>query len=173
VTLADGTSRMIGGSGSSNGHNGSKALNGGSSRLDPPPSLIVFFSPSCGACEALPDAITKLVRERGRGEIDVIAVISGTEREEAARYAAEHSLTDVAVVASGDFPEYYIPRNGVPFAVALSGDGQVAAKGKPRTFEHLREMAYAARHMAELATTHSFRDHEWGQSAPYWENAAN
>jgi hypothetical protein len=151
LTLIDGTPKTIGGG------------------VGGRPGLIVFFSPSCGACEALPDAIAKLGREpNDRDALDLLAVISG-DRAAAARLAADKSLQHVAVAASEDFPEHYIPRHGVPFALALTTDGIIAARGKPKNIDHLREMALAARHMAELATTHSVRDHEWGQSAPYWD----
>ena len=150
LTLVDGTPKTIGGG------------------VGGRPGLIVFFSPSCGACEGLPPAMAKLGRELGRDELDLLAVIS-TDRPGAARLAREKGLGHVDVAAKEDFPEHYIPRHGVPFAIALSGDGIIAARGKPKNLEHLREMAHAARHMAELATAHSSRDHEWGQSAPYWE----
>jgi thiol-disulfide isomerase/thioredoxin len=169
LTLVDGTPRSVGGP---------------SGR----PTLVVFFSPSCGACEALPDAIAKIGAEQaarrdqccddngdgdhvatgGTPELDLVAVISA-DRAGAARLAAEKSLDSVSVAASEDFPEHYIPRHGVPFAIALTAGGVVAARGKPKTLAHLREMAHAASHMAELATTHAARDHEWGQSAPYWD----
>lgn len=147
VTLVDGTAKTIGG--------------GVGNR----PALIVFFSPTCGACEALPGAIAKMA---GDDDIDLLAVISG-DRAAASKLAADKALGRVAVAAGDDFPEHIIPRRGVPFAIALSADGTIAARGKPKSLEHLREMAHAARHMAELATTHSSRDHEWGQSVPYWD----
>ncbi len=152
LTLADGSAATVGGPRQN-------------------PALVVFFSPSCGACEALPDAITKLTNEstNGQAPLDVLAVLS-SDRAAAAQFATEKQMTGVPVAASEDFPEHYIPRNGVPYAVALTPDGIVAARGKPKSLAHLREMAQAARHMAELATTHSVRDHEWGQSAPYWES---
>ena len=71
-----------------------------------------------------------------------------------------------------DFPEEYIPKIGVPSALALTADGVVAAKGRPKNLEHLREMVAAAQHMADLATSISVRQHEWGESAPYWETSA-
>lgn len=134
------------------------------------PALVVFFSPSCGACEALPQAVTQLVGESKDGDaaIDLLAVLS-SDRGAAAKFATDKGMTGVPLAASEDFPEHYIPRNGVPYAVALTPDGIVAARGKPKNLQHLREMAHAARNMAQLATTHSTRDHEWGQSAPYWE----
>jgi methylamine dehydrogenase accessory protein MauD len=150
LTLIDGTPRTVG---------------GGVGRK---PSLVVFFSPSCGACEALPGAVATLVHDADASELDLLAVISA-DRESVTRFVAEKSLQHVAVAASEDFPEHYIPRHGVPFAIALTAEGIVAARGKPKTLDHLREMVQAARHMAELATTHSARDHEWGESAPYWE----
>jgi methylamine dehydrogenase accessory protein MauD len=133
-------------------------------------ALVVFFSPSCGACEALPEAITTVANEVANGEtpLDMLAVVS-SDRAAAARFAVEKRMNGVPVAASEDFPEHYVPRNGVPYAVALTPDGVVAARGKPKSLAHLREMAHAARHMAELATSHAVRDHEWGQSAPYWD----
>jgi len=148
--LVNGTARSVGGRGSR-------------------PTLIVFFSPSCGACEALPHALGQLRRGVPGDDLDLLAVLS-TDRAAAARFVTERALGHVQFAASEDFPEHYIPRRGVPFAIALGADGVVAARGKPKTLEHLREMAHAAQHMADLATTHSFRDHEWGQSAPYWDN---
>jgi methylamine dehydrogenase accessory protein MauD len=149
LTLVDGRARSVGGGGTR-------------------PTLIVFFSPSCGACEALPDAIAKLRREVPHDDLDLVAVLS-SDRAGAAKFVAERSLEHVTFAANEDFPEHYIPRHGVPFAIALAADGIVAARGKPKTLEHLREMAQAAQRMAELATTVSTRDHEWGQSAPYWD----
>jgi methylamine dehydrogenase accessory protein MauD len=147
LTLVDGRSRSVGGT---------------------RPTLIVFFSPSCGACEALPDAIAKLRLDVPHDDLDILAVLS-TDRAGAAKFVAERSLEHVTFAANVDFPEHYIPRHGVPFGIALAADGIVAARGKPKTLEHLREMAHAAQRMAELATTVSMRDHEWGQSAPYWD----
>jgi DNA-binding transcriptional LysR family regulator len=149
LTLVDGTPRSFGGRGDK-------------------PALVVFFSPSCGACEALPEAIARLRRDYPSEDLDLLAVLS-TDRAEAAKFVAARALEHVDVAASADFPEHDIPRHGVPFAIALTPDGVIAARGKPKTLEHLREMAHAAGHMAELATTHSFRDHDWGQSAPYWD----
>jgi methylamine dehydrogenase accessory protein MauD len=149
LTLVDGRARSVGGDGAR-------------------PTLIVFFSPSCGACEALPDAIGNLRRDVPHDDLDVLAVLS-SDRVGTAKFVAERSLDHVAFAASADFPEHYIPRHGVPFAIALAADGIVAARGKPKTLEHLREMVNAAQRMAELATTVSMRDHEWGQSAPYWD----
>jgi methylamine dehydrogenase accessory protein MauD len=149
LTLVDGRARSVGGRGTR-------------------PTLIVFFSPSCGACEALPDAIGKLRREVPHDDLDVLAVLS-SDRAGTAKFVAERSLEHVTFAANEDFPEHYIPRHGVPFAIALAADGIVAARGKPKTLEHLQEMAQAAQRMAELATTVSTRDHEWGQSAPYWD----
>jgi DNA-binding transcriptional LysR family regulator len=149
LTLVDGRTRSVGGSGTR-------------------PTLIVFFSTSCGACEALPAALAQLRRDHPHDDLDILAVLS-TDRAAAVRFVAEKSLQHVDLAAKEDFPEHYIPRHGVPIAIALAADGIVAARGKPKTLEHVREMAHAAQHMAELATTQSFRDHEWGQSAPYWD----
>jgi methylamine dehydrogenase accessory protein MauD len=149
LTLVDGRARSVGGGGTR-------------------PTLIVFFSPSCGACEALPDALGKLRRDVPHDDLDILAVLS-SDRAGTAKFVAERSLEHVTFAANEDFPEHYIPRHGVPFAIALAADGIVAARGKPKTLEHLREMAQAAQRMAELATTVSMREHEWGQSAPYWD----
>jgi thiol-disulfide isomerase/thioredoxin len=131
------------------------------------PSVIVFFSPTCGACEQLPGAIRDLHEQDG-DDVDVLAV-PYVDASAAEGYLAETGLQSAMVALKQDFPEHILPSHGVPFAIALATDGTVAARGQPKNLEHLREMAFAARNMAEMATTHSFRDHEWGQSVPYWQ----
>ncbi|HZQ47595.1 MAG TPA: hypothetical protein VFC07_11315, partial [Verrucomicrobiae bacterium] len=63
-----------------------------------------------------------------------------------------------------DFPDHLRPP-GTPFAVTISADGKIAARGKPKYILHLLEMADAAQHMTGIAR----RKHEWGESVPYWE----
>ncbi len=130
-------------------------------------SLVVFFSTSCSACEALPGALAQMSGNGVASEIDLVGVIAAG-RDEAIKFVADKSLQGVQVAISGDFPEHYIPRQGVPYAVAITSAGLIAAVGKPKTLTHLREMVQAATKTADLATTHSIRSHDWGDSVPYW-----
>lgn len=135
----------------------------------PRPTVVVFYSPTCGSCELLPEALRELSVDPHR-EFDVLAVVS-LERATIGAYAQEQGLGGVPMAARGDFPEDILPKGGVPLALAISADGTVAARGQPKTASHLREMAFAAGQMADVGTHHSRRRHEWGESAPYW-NAA-
>lgn len=136
----------------------------------PRPQLVVFFSPHCSACTLLPGALRDLASEGVN--VDVL-VLPSVEREALADYLRAENLDAITAAARDDFPEEYIPKIGVPAALAITADGVVAAKGRPKTLEHLHEMIAAAQHMADLATSTSTRQHEWGESAPYWEmNAA-
>ena len=151
--LLDGTERVIGGA-------------------QERASLIVFFSPSCDACEALPGAIEAFASNGMATELDLLGVISASP-DDARRFVQEKSIRSANIATADDFPEHFIPRQGVPYAVAITAGGAVAAVGKPKTLTHLREMALAATKTMDLATTHSVRSHEWGDSAPYWELPAN
>jgi hypothetical protein len=135
----------------------------------PRPQLVVFYSPSCSACQLLPGALRDLAAEGAN--VDLL-IVPSVDRGELSSYLRAEGLGAVPAAARDDFPEEYVPRNGVPSAFALTADGVVAAKGRPKTLEHLREMVAAAQHMADLATTVSTRQHEWGESAPYWEMTA-
>lgn len=135
----------------------------------PRPTVVVFYSPTCGSCELLPEALREFSVD-ARRDFDVLAVVS-LDRAAIGRYAQEQGLGSVPMAARGDFPEDILPKGGVPLALAISADGTVAARGQPKTATHLREMALAAGQMADVATHHSRRRHEWGESAPYW-NAA-
>jgi thiol-disulfide isomerase/thioredoxin len=130
------------------------------------PAVLVFFAPKCGACETVPAALQEFVRKFSRDEVSLLAVID-VERAAAGKFIAEKSLQNVPVAVLEDFPEHLKP-GGVPFGVAIATDGRVAARGKPKTLTHLAEMVETARNMVEMASPHSRRKHEWGESAPYW-----
>ena len=100
-------------------------------------------------------------------------VVLSLERAAAQKYLASQSFGSIAIALQEDFPAAYITKRGVPFALGLTMDGIVAARGKPKNLDHLSEMAQAAKRMADVATTHSLRKHEWGESAPYWDFADN
>ncbi len=136
------------------------------------PCLLVFFSPTCSACQGLPSAIRALVQSHPPSELDVLVVLS-LERAAAQNYLAGQSFGSIAVALQEDFPQHYITKRGVPFALGLTMDGIVAARGKPKNLDHLSEMAQAAQRMADVATNHSLRKHEWGESAPYWDFDSN
>jgi thiol-disulfide isomerase/thioredoxin len=144
---------------------GSFPLGGGRDR----PQLVVFFSPTCGACQDLPPALAALAATTP--DLDLLLVPS-VDRDQLPTYLQSAGLSHLPAAAASDFPEEHRPRMGVPAALALTSDGTVAAKGRPKTLEHLRQMAAAAQHMADLATTISTRQHDWGESAPYWETTA-
>jgi hypothetical protein len=131
------------------------------------PCQIVFFSPKCGACELLPEAIRDFIKKHSPPEFAFLAVID-IDRPALGKYLAEKSLDSIPVALSEDFPEHLKP-DGVPFAIAITADGKIAARGKPKNLSHLLEMAQAAQHMADTAPPHSRRNHEWGESAPYWD----
>jgi hypothetical protein len=133
-----------------------------------PGTLIVFFSPKCGACEQLPEAIRALLKELPAADFTILAVLKRCTRDEARAFVREKLLDDVAVAVEEDFPQELNP-GGAPFAAVLARGGNVAARGRPKVLEHLKEMVYAAEHMAHMAPDHSRRKHDWGESVPYWD----
>jgi hypothetical protein len=132
------------------------------------PSLIVFFAPKCSACEHLPGAIKDFVKKHSPEEFALLVVID-IERAAAAKYIAEKSLQSVPIAVLEDFPEHLKPE-GVPFAVTITTEGKIAARGKPKNLSHLTEMAELTQNVVEMASPHSRRKHEWGESAPYWSS---
>jgi len=132
-----------------------------------PPGLIVFFSLKCGACEQLPEAIRGLMGNLPSPDFQLLAVLKRATHEEAIAFIREKSLESVPVALDQNFPPHLNP-GGAPFAAAVAQGGKVAARGRPKTLQHLREMAHAAQHFAHMAPDHSRRSHEWGESAPYW-----
>lgn len=131
------------------------------------PSLIVFFSPKCGACEQLPEALRGLVAKLPPSEFRVLAILKRTDRKSAQEFISEKLLTSIPIALEEDFPQELNP-GGAPYAAALASGGIVAARGKPKTLTHLLEMAQAAQTMDPAVPPHSRRNHEWGESAPYW-----
>ncbi len=136
------------------------------------PCLVVLFSPTCGACQELPAAVRAFRENHAPSDMDFLVVIAA-ERAGAQRYLVEQSFGSIPVALRQDFPQSYFAGRSVPFAFGLTADGIVAAQGKPRNLRHLNEMAQACRHMADIATNHSVRKHEWGDSAPYWDINTN
>ncbi len=132
-------------------------------------SLVLFFSPTCGACEGLPSAVKEF-----RAKMDGVnlLVVLPLDHQEAKKFVAEKGLKSVAVAAQEDFPEHFVPKHGVPFAFSIAIGGKVAARGRPKEIDHLVEMAEAAVSMADMTPSHSRRKHEWGESAVYWETGA-
>lgn len=131
------------------------------------PAFILFFSPTCGACEGLPAAVLEFVKMRSQ-QIDLLVVLP-LDRIAAQKFVAEKSLQTLRVAAQEDFPEHFVPQHGVPFAFSVAVSGLVAARGRPKELSHLIEMADAAIHMADMTPNHSRRKHQWGDSAMYWD----
>lgn len=136
------------------------------------PCLVLLFSPTCGACRALPAAVREFRENHPPSELDFLIVLAMAQAG-AQKFLADESLGPITIALRQDFPQPYFAGRSVPFAFGITTDGVVAAQGKPRNLEHLDEMAQACRHMADIATNHSLRKHEWGESAPYWDFKTN
>lgn len=131
------------------------------------PALIVFFSPTCGACEQLPEAIRAFTGNRPASPVRLLAVLKRVDFKTAMEFIEEQELTSASFALEEDFPPSLNP-GAAPFAAAVTEGGVVAARGKPKILKHLVEMAYAAQHMAHGVPDHSRQPHDWGESAPYW-----
>jgi hypothetical protein len=101
-------------------------------------------------------------------DFKLLAVLKRSSREESLAFVREKRLDNIPVALEEDFPADLNP-GGAPFAASLARGGTVAARGRPKVLQHLREMAHAAEHMAQMVPDHSRRKHEWGESAPYWD----
>jgi thiol-disulfide isomerase/thioredoxin len=131
------------------------------------PTLIVFFAPNCDACQHLPGALLELARKHAPAELKLLAVLKRTDRAHAKEFIREKGFKDIPLALDTEFPEDLNP-GGAPYAAAIANGGTVAAHGKPKSLEHLLEMAQAAKMMDPAVPSHSRRKHEWGESAPYW-----
>lgn len=131
------------------------------------PGLLVFLSPTCGACAELTPALREFVRQFPLPGFRVLAVLKQIERPAVAKFLGEQGLENFPVAVETDFPAHLNP-GGAPYAVAIAGGGAIAARGKPKTLAHLIEMAQSALNIAHMAPHNSSRSHEWGESAPYW-----
>src|SRR5262249_8075485 len=107
------------------------------------PTLIVFFSPKCGACEQLPEAMRDLANRLPGPDFKLLAVLKRATREESLAFVREKRLDIIPVALEEDFPAELNP-GGAPFAASLARGGTVAARGRPKVLQHLREMAHAA-----------------------------
>ena len=132
----------------------------------PKAGLIVFFSPGCGACAGLPEAVREFYKKQP-ADFSLLVVLKQIDRRAVVKYIADQSLGDIAVAVEHDFPKDLDP-GGAPFGVSIAAGGKIAARGKPKELLHLFEMAHAAVNFAHMAPDHSRRQHEWGESAPYW-----
>lgn len=131
------------------------------------PCLIVFFSPKCGACEQIPPALRDFIQNLPAPDFRVLAVLKRADKNTAQEFIHEQGLGKIPVALEDDFPQDLNP-GGAPYAASLARGGKVAARGKPKTLIHLQEMAQAAVAFADMAPDHSRRQHEWGESAPYF-----
>ncbi|MEP6662341.1 MAG: hypothetical protein ABJC04_01640 [Verrucomicrobiota bacterium] len=131
-------------------------------------SLIIFFSPKCGACEQLPEALRGFLKKIPSPETRILAVLKRIDRKSAEEFINEQSLHGLPIVLEEDFPAELNPA-AAPYAAAIARNGTVAARGKPKILKQILEMAHAAQHMAHMVPDHSRRTHDWGESAPYWD----
>jgi hypothetical protein len=129
-------------------------------------SLVVFFTPASSECRLSPESIKEFFRNSLPADFGFLAVVD-MERTSAEKYVTAKSLESVPMATLRDIPENIKPE-GVLFAVGITQDGTIAARGRPRSVTHLIEMAYAVKQMAEMCPAHSRQQHDWGESAPYW-----
>jgi methylamine dehydrogenase accessory protein MauD len=99
------------------------------------PGIVVFVSPSCGACAELAPAIRSIWRSDSKDVAILIAATAGDE-EAARAFAEEHHLAGIPYVVA---PEWAAANNimGTPYAVGIDADSVVRAKGVANHLEHL------------------------------------
>lgn len=106
------------------------------------PLVTVFLSPDCSICNTVARHVGTVARDY-RDDLDLLVVIHATPRV-AREYARDHSFDEVPVAIKQNFPSNH-GISTTPFALALTTDGTVAARGVPNALEHLEEMVAQAR----------------------------
>jgi methylamine dehydrogenase accessory protein MauD len=99
------------------------------------PGILIFVSPSCGACAELAPAIRSIWRS-DRKDVSILLVATAGDAEGAREFAREHDLTGIPYVVAPDWAQ---ANNimGTPYAVAIDADTVVRAKGVANHLEHL------------------------------------
>lgn len=100
------------------------------------PAIVVFVSPECSICKPLLPAIPVVARRYP--QLEVLAVVAGDDENERNRYAWE-----IGDLARPDLYELESDWNipGTPFAVAISGEGRVDARGVVNSLDQLEALA--------------------------------
>jgi hypothetical protein len=86
--------------------------------------------------------VVTLTRAYSSSDLSVLVVLSATPRT-AREYIRNHELSKLPVALKQNFPANH-NINSTPFAMSLTTEGVVAARGVPNALEHLEEMAAKA-----------------------------
>lgn len=141
-------------------------IGGGSVGAQGDPILLVWHEPGCEGCRVLEPHLLDVASSEAPGSV---LLVSSARTARAAREAGS-TWSALPIASEAELPSGLdAPR--VPWGVAVTADGHVAARGRPQTAQDLREMLAAARSAELVAGPDSVRRHPWGESLPYWEDA--
>ena len=132
--------------------------------------LIVFLSPDCSICTSVASYIRAISSTYANGALDLFVVLNATPRV-AREYIANHGFEDLPVALYQNLPNKFGIQS-TPFALAVTREGTVAARGTPNALEHLEEMVHVADHMLPLKDAEP-EVHVWGDSAAASTASAN
>lgn len=105
------------------------------------PTLLIFTSIGCPACEDLYPAIPTLLRHESM-RIDVVIVSLQANSPEHQVYATEHRLDRLPYMMSPALAGAYQVA-ATPYAILINEDGKVYTKGIANTLEHLESLLNA------------------------------
>jgi methylamine dehydrogenase accessory protein MauD len=109
-------------------------------------TLLIFVSPTCGACRAVIPAL----RSFGHGPpVPIIVVVAG-DGDDAAKWAARARIPAATVIASDDQPERVTDGITSPYGVLLDAGGRVAHHGIVNDREMIESLL--ERHRGALVT---------------------
>jgi methylamine dehydrogenase accessory protein MauD len=99
------------------------------------PGVVIFVSPSCGACAELAPAIRSIWRS-DRKEVDIVLAATAGDAETARSFVDENGLAGIPYVVA---PEWAAANNvtGTPYVLGFDGESVVRAKGVANHLEHL------------------------------------
>ncbi len=103
--------------------------------------LLMYLSPTCSTCQTLGPAIRSVAREF-RSTLKVIVIGLGAE-DDLAQFVKKVKLADFPVVLATSLPDGYQVES-TPYAVVLSSEGSVLAKGLINRREQLVSVVNAS-----------------------------
>ncbi len=112
----------------------------GGAREDP--LLTVFLSPDCTICNSVTRYVRTVADQYRSGGLQVLVVIHGAPRV-VREFVNTYELQHLPVALRQDFPNNHNIVS-TPFALMLSTEGTVVARGVPNALEHLEEMVERA-----------------------------
>ncbi|MEX6724034.1 methylamine dehydrogenase accessory protein MauD [Parapedomonas caeni] len=116
---------------------GSLVKVGGRSARD---TLLFFLSPTCPVCKELLPALKSFARDEGR-QLDVVLASDGDAAEQR-RMVRDNGLEAMPLVLSTELGQAYAVGK-LPYAVIITADGKLAAKGLVNSREHLESLVEA------------------------------